>query len=721
MKYWLLTTEYPPQFGGGIGTYCFQWTSILKQKGVELTIFILNSHEKGFKETVSDNIRRVEFSPYVKDTSGFLGYETMVSSSFEEITRIYLEKEGAPDWLEAQEYQGIAYYILQKKHLGDALYKDLKIVITCHCPSFITFEHNHVSIYQLPYFWIAEMERFCMKAADLCIFPSKYLADDILTRYPGLIKDFAVLHNPFFVPGEISANASEDQIDFVVIGKLSPAKGTLDTLSVFDGLWKKGYRYKLKLVGDENYFYHAAGTTTGDYLKKKYSNHLRSGLLAITGSLPPGAVYKEILKARVVLVPSTIENLPYTVIESMSVGKVVLASAQGGQREIIRDGQNGFLFDGNEHSSFEEKIHVTHDLGKDEVKKIGYEAIRTIKEQCNPDAYFKKKMDLLNQSIPPTRTRFPFVSVNESEVQNGRSGETGLLSVVIPYFNMGEYVNDTVVSIDLSSYDNKEIIIVNDGSDDAKSLQVLNSLKTKPGVRIIDQPNRGLAAARNKGAQEAKGEYLAFLDADDKVEANYFQKAIDVLRRKLNVHFVGCWVQYFGESNGKWPAFTPVPPFILYHNMVNSSSLVYKKESFLRHGLNDTAFLYGMEDYDSVINLVKHGFQGVVIPEFLFFYRVRKNSMARGFNKSNRLYLYQLLAEKHQEFYATFAAELFGLLNANGPGIFVDNPSLDYHLTEKIPFAGKLSKKLIYLVKKNGVTRRAALKIYRLLNRKTWF
>jgi len=56
------------------------------------------------------------------------------------------------------------------------------------------------------------------------------------------------------------------------------------------------------------------------------------------------------------------------------------------------------------------------------------------------------------------------------------------------------------------------------------------------------------------------------------------------------------------------------------------------------------------------------------------------------------------------------------LLNANGPGIRLDNPTLDYHLTEKIPLAGSVSKKLIYLVKKNSITRKMAYKIYRLLN-----
>ena len=716
MKYWLLTTEYPPQFGGGIGTYCFQWSSILKQKEVELTVFILNKNEKSFKETVSDNIRTIEFSPYFRNTSDFLGYETMVSSSFEAIVRLYIEKEGPPDWLESQEYQGIAYYILQKKHLGEALYNDLKVLITCHCPSFITFEHNHVSFYQLPYFWIAEMEKFCMKAADLCIFPSKYLADDILHRYPGLIKQVTVLHNPYFVADNLTSNNGEYQTDFLVIGKLSPAKGILNTLAVFDGLWRKGYAYKLKLVGDENYFYHAFGSTAGVYLKKKYSTHLQAGLLTISGILPPGEIAREILKAKCILVPSTTENLPYTVIESMSAGKIVLASAQGGQNEVIRDGYNGFLFDYNDPLSFAGKIHEVHSLEDSQRSKIGNEAIRTIREECDPNGYFTKKMELLQRFTPSLDTDFPFVSAVKESPRANDFSKDGLLTVVVPYFNMGEYVNETITSIERSSYNHIEIIIVNDGSTDDNSLRALDVLKGR-GIRVIDQSNLGLAAARNRGAQEARGGYLAFLDADDTVADNYYEKAIGILVQKSNVHFVGCWVQYFGESKGKWPSFTPEPALLLYHNMINSSSLVHKKQSFLTYGRNDTMFVYGMEDYDSVISLVENGCNGVVIPEFLFFYRVRKNSMARGFNKSNRLYLYQLLAAKHSEFYASFAAELFGLLNANGPGIFIDNPSLDYHMADKIPFAGKLSKKLIQLVRKNKLARKAAVKIYRLLNK----
>jgi hypothetical protein len=103
----------------------------------------------------------------------------------------------------------------------------------------------------------------------------------------------------------------------------------------------------------------------------------------------------------------------------MSAGKIVLASTQGGQNEIVQDGYNGFLFDYNDPSSFEEKMHVAQGLEDDEIRKIGSEAIKTIKEECDPDAYFINKMKLLDQFTPSKRTDFPFVSANDARNPGG--------------------------------------------------------------------------------------------------------------------------------------------------------------------------------------------------------------------------------------------------------------------------------------------------------------
>ena len=146
-----------------------------------------------------------------------------------------------------------------------------------------------------------------------------------------------------------------------------------------------------------------------------------------------------------------------------------------------------------------------------------------------------------------------------------------------------------------------EVIIVNDGSTEKESLNKLEHLANR-GIKIIHQSNQGLAVARNYGAMEATGDFLAFLDADDMISTTYYSRAVEILQCKSNVSFVGCWVQYFGESKNQWPAFNPEPPYLLFHNMVNSSGLVYKRESFLKAGLNDTRFIYGMEDYDRIMH-----------------------------------------------------------------------------------------------------------------------
>jgi len=162
----------------------------------------------------------------------------------------------------------------------------------------------------------------------------------------------------------------------------------------------------------------------------------------------------------------------------------------------------------------------------------------------------------------------------------------------------------------------------------------------------------------------------------------------------------------------------PEPPLILNHNTINSSGLVYKRAAFLAGGKNDADMTFpGFEDYESVIAMLDNGFGGVVFPETLFNYRVRTDSMFRTISRSKKLNLYQFISNKHKQFYATFAADVFNLLNANGPGILLDNPSLDHHLADRLPFGGKLSGKVIGLIKRNRFVKTIAYKVYKMMKK----
>ncbi len=222
-------------------------------------------------------------------------------------------------------------------------------------------------------------------------------------------------------------------------------------------------------------------------------------------------------------------------------------------------------------------------------------------------------------------------------------------------------------------------------------------------------PNRGLAAARNYGAIMAKGEFLAFLDADDTVAPSYYEKAIAVLKEKDNVFFAGSWVKYFENSNNTWPAFTPQPPYALLHNMVNSSGLVYKKNAFLTAGVNDKDVDYGLEDFESVVHMLSKGFNGVVLPEELFYYRVRTGSMFRDITNEKLLYSNKYITEKHKHFYTKFATQIINLLNANGPGYLYDNPTREIQVSVRLKSEGLMLFKLKSFIKKHGRLKRLAL------------
>ena len=99
-----------------------------------------------------------------------------------------------------------------------------------------------------------------------------------------------------------------------------------------------------------------------------------------------------------------------------------------------------------------------------------------------------------------------------------------LISVIVPVYNMEKYLHECVASLRGQSYQRLEILLIDDGSRDASGKLCDDYASIDGRIRVIHQENKGLSAARNVGLREARGAYLAFVDADDYVEPQYIEK-----------------------------------------------------------------------------------------------------------------------------------------------------------------------------------------------------
>lgn len=722
MNYWLITTEFPPIHGGGISTYCWHTAKMLSQNNHQVTVFINDYSVKSvIRENPLEKVELVRFNPNQVSKGTALGPDVRLSLEFAYILEKEMEVKGVPDVLETQDYGGIGYYTALKKKLLYPNFKELKIVMTMHAPSFLYFEYNQVPFYDFPKYWVCEMEKATIRMADLIISPSNYLIEELTPRMNLKEKNPIRIFNPYaneWSSGEIP-NSIEG--DIVFFGKLTPQKGALEMLSYLKKMWDSGFKNSISIIGGGAHYFYPVQEDMQVYIKKKYSIYIAQGLIKFEGNLPPEKLKERLKKAHVVIIPSIVDNLPYAVLEAMAMGKIILSSTNGGHTEILTDKESGFVFDHKTKNSFEEVLNSILSKTQEELELIGVKAQKAVLESTNYKTIYAQKSKeieglLLNQK---NNDQFDFIEIIPKREKVIESVEISkeLLSIVIPYYNLGDCIEETIVSLTKIEYSKIEIIIVNDGSSEKASICKLDTIKEKYKVTVFNKENEGLALARNYGAEHSTGEYLAFLDADDTVESVYYSRAIEVLKQYNNVSFVGCWAQYFENSKDIWPTFNPEPPYLQTHNMINSSGLVYKKEDFLKYGKNDPNFIYGMEDYDSVISMVKNGARGVSFPELWWNYRIRKNSMAQSFTRDKELYLYKLISEKHKQFFSLYADKISNLLNYNGAGVYYNNPTWAINSLSKRR-QKLMSSKVVQLIKKNIVLRAIAKKAYHKITKK---
>ncbi|MBZ9632356.1 glycosyltransferase family 2 protein [Salegentibacter sp. LM13S] len=226
----------------------------------------------------------------------------------------------------------------------------------------------------------------------------------------------------------------------------------------------------------------------------------------------------------------------------------------------------------------------------------------------------------------------------------------GLVSVVIPCFNDAEYIEQALQSVLDQTYNDKEIIIVDDGSNEATK-KVLSKLESKINLLLV-QDNKGPSAARNYGISCAKGKFILTLDADDYFESTFISKALEVMKANPKVGMVTCKALTFNEQG---PLGQILPKGgnandLLYRNGAIASSLI-KKEAWAESGGYDEEMVEGYEDWDFNISITKIGWKIYVIDEFLFNYRVKSGSRNEIANLEHKQDLMAYIYIKHQDLF----------------------------------------------------------------------
>lgn len=215
------------------------------------------------------------------------------------------------------------------------------------------------------------------------------------------------------------------------------------------------------------------------------------------------------------------------------------------------------------------------------------------------------------------------------------------VSVIIPCFNQGQYIDDAVNSVLKQTYQDFEIIVVNDGSTEALTINKLK-IYDQPKTQVIHTPNLGLSAARNNGIKVGSGEYILVLDADDSFEPTFLDKAVSHLDQHLEIGVVTCGIRSFGEEEWtSYPTGGDVTAFFFKSNSCGNA--LFRKKCWEDAGGYDENMKEGYEDWNFWLAVTKKGWKVYSIPELLFNYRTSKTSMAKESKKINAELMRQIV------------------------------------------------------------------------------
>lgn len=251
------------------------------------------------------------------------------------------------------------------------------------------------------------------------------------------------------------------------------------------------------------------------------------------------------------------------------------------------------------------------------------------------------------------------------------------VTVVIPCYNQGAYIDEAVDSVLSQTFSDYEIIIVNDGSTDEATNTKLASY-AKPNTRVLTTENQGPSMARNAGISAASGEYILPLDADDKISPDFIEKAVKVLDSQPEIGIVCSLVKFFGAKCGRFfvPDFSEKDMLLSNHICATA---MFRKADWAEVGGYNANMTFGWEDWDFWLSLIELGKKMYRIPEVLFYYRIKSTSRTTYLTDDKQRAMYRQLFANHANLYAQHIDQLF-------VGSEIHRSSLAYNLKTRLNY-----------------------------------
>lgn len=530
------------------------------------------------------------------------------------------------DVIHFHDYKGLGFATLEAKRCGLA-FAASTIVVQTHGPTRWTIDANNSLFSHPDHLRIDHMERCSIEWADHLVSPSRYLLDWMVEN------DFAMppAERRHVLPNVITGSvhrgrllAEENAIavaasEIVMFGRHEERKGLLSFLKAIRLLDERGILngIRVTLLGG---FSEIAGRHSGLVV-----TDMMKGVSAELRVIPnfnrlEAMRYLSERRGALVVIPSPEENLPYTVMEAMALGKPVLSSNRGGAAEIVDPAQ-----------------HETH-LFDPSPEGIAETLARQLTSPLEPTQFARAPETFEQDWLAFHARKHPAPRIRTSAQR-----DLPRVTFGITHYERPRKLLDAVWSALRQDYENMEIVVVDDGSTSAEAAETLDTVESvlkRTGGRVVRQKNAYLGAARNTVARVSSGDFLLYLDDDDLAFGHLVSTLVraaqltgaDVIncpnlfmeahRRREGVEML----EKFNQKVSMFPLGGPVS-LGTSQNWFGAATALIRRDAFDRVGGYTELKDVGFEDFEFMLRVAQSGGRIEICPEPLYLYEVDRPSM----------------------------------------------------------------------------------------------